>query len=226
MDLQNDFDVAASLDETWNAFLDMERIAPCMPGAEVTEVIDDRNVKGGAKVKVGPLNLRFAGSAEITEIDLENRTALVKAGGADAKGRGNADADIRFTMTEGGPSLTHVQVGTVLNLTGSVAQYGRASGLIDEIANQLIGEFVTNLEAELAVDADTSAAMRDAADVADLAATSSAPTGDHADVTDRTDLTHGATEPVAPSAGSAPASGLKLFFKAIVAMFKKRFGGA
>ena len=135
MDLQHEFDVAASIDDAWLAFLDMPRIAPCMPGAEVTEVIDEHNVKGGAKVKVGPVNLRFAGAAEMIEIDPVNHSAFLKAGGADAKGRGNADADVRFTLTEVGASSTHVEVTTILNLTGSVAQYGRVSGLIDEIAS-------------------------------------------------------------------------------------------
>ncbi len=199
MDLQHEFDVAASVEDAWLAFLDMPRIAPCMPGAEVTEVIDEHNVKGGAKVKVGPVNLRFAGAAEMTEIDPVNRSALIKAGGADAKGRGNADADVRFTLTELGASSTHVSVTTILNLTGSVAQYGRVSGLIDEIANQLIGEFVTNLEAELGVGADAASAD---AGPSEAAASSPSKT---------------------PSPTTVPASGLKLFFKALLSMMKKQF---
>ncbi len=199
MDLQHEFDVAASVEDAWLAFLDMPRIAPCMPGAEVTEVIDEHNVKGGAKVKVGPVNLRFAGAAEMTEIDPVNRSALIKAGGADAKGRGNADADVRFTLTELGASSTQVSVTTILNLTGSVAQYGRVSGLIDEIANQLIGEFVTNLEAELGVGADAASAD---AGPSEAAASSPSKT---------------------PSPTTVPASGLKLFFKALLSMMKKQF---
>jgi carbon monoxide dehydrogenase subunit G len=199
MDLQHEFDVAASIDDAWLAFLDMPRIAPCMPGAEVTEVIDEHNVKGGAKVKVGPVNLRFAGAAEMIEIDPVNHSAFLKAGGADAKGRGNADADVRFTLTELGASSTHVSVTTILNLTGSVAQYGRVSGLIDEIASQLIGEFVTNLEAELGVGADAS----------NVDASASTPPE---------------TSPASTSPPKTkPASGLKLFFKALLSLIKKRF---
>jgi carbon monoxide dehydrogenase subunit G len=204
MDLQHEFDVAASVDDAWTAFLDMPRIAPCMPGAEVTEVIDEHNVKGGAKVKVGPVNLRFAGAAEMTEIDPVNHSALIKAGGADAKGRGNADADVRFTLTELGASSTHVSVTTILNLTGSVAQYGRVSGLIDEIANQLIGEFVTNLEAELGVGADAGTS-----DAASSAAAASSPSK--------------TSSPTISPRETTPASGLKLFFKALLSMLKKRF---
>lgn len=149
MELHHQFEVAVGVERAWAAFLDMPRIAPCMPGAEITEVIDERNVNGGAKVKVGPVNLRFAGRAEMTEVDETARSALMRAKGADAKGRGNAEADVRFSLAEPGPDRTSVDVNTALTLTGSVAQYGRASGLIDEIANQLIAQFVDNLEQEL-----------------------------------------------------------------------------
>lgn len=205
MELHHEFDVAASVDDAWSAFLDMPRIAPCMPGAEVTEVIDERNVKGGAKVKVGPVNLRFSGSAEMTEIDPVNRSALLKAGGADAKGRGNADADVRFTLKDVAGTSTHVEVNTILNLTGSVAQYGRVSGLIDEIASQLIGEFVTNLEAELGVRADAVSADDSASSTPDKYATAAASSS------------------TSSPPETTPASGLQLFFKALLSMMKKRF---
>jgi len=150
MNLHHEFEVAVDVRDAWPAFLDMPRIAPCMPGAEVTEVIDERHVKGEARVKVGPVSLRFAGVGEMTEIDDGNRSAVLAARGSDAKGRGNADADVRFSLHDAGENLTRVEVHTTLNLTGSVAQYGRASGLVDEIANQLIADFVECLERELA----------------------------------------------------------------------------
>ena len=158
MDLHHQFEVAAAVDHTWSAFLDMPRVAPCMPGAEVTEVIDERNIKGDARVKVGPLNLRFAGQAEITQIDDSSRSALMIAKGSDAKGRGSAETEVRFSLSEAGDDRTLVDLHTELTLSGSVAQYGRVSGLIDEIANQLIAEFVENLEVELAQAATPTAA--------------------------------------------------------------------
>lgn len=209
MDLHHQFEVSAAVEDTWAAFLDMPRVAPCLPGAEITEVIDDRNVKGGAKVKVGPVNLRFAGAAEMVEIDEPNRTALMKAGGADAKGRGNADADVRFTLSEAGSNKTAVDVVTNLNLTGSVAQYGRVSGLIDEIANQLLDQFVANLEVELGGAKESTVA----------ADTSGTPA----------DTSIGATPEAAPQqpppipAPAKAASGLTLFFKAVWSMIKKKF---
>jgi carbon monoxide dehydrogenase subunit G len=200
MELNHQFEVAAPIETTWPAFLDMPRVAPCMPGAEITEVIDETNVKGGAKVKVGPVNLRFAGKAEMTEIDHAAHSALMVGQGSDAKGRGNAAADVRFTLADLGDGRTNVDVHTTLNLTGSVAQYGRASGLIDEIANQMIAEFVQNLEAELGRDGET-------------------PSSEAADETDGdASAPKEAVEPV----GAKPASGLTLFFRAVFAMIKKK----
>ena len=201
MDLHHQFEVSAAVEDTWAAFLDMPRVAPCMPGAEITEVIDDRNVKGGAKVKVGPVNLRFVCTSEMVEIDETSRTALMKAGGADAKGRGNADADVRFTLSEAGSNKPAVDVNTSLNLTGSVAQYGRVSGLIDEIANQLLDEFVANLEVELG-------GAKESAVADESAAATSEPALQH---------------PPPIPAPVKPASGLTLFFNASWSMIKKKF---
>lgn len=194
MNLHHQFEVGAAVQDAWPAFLDMPRIAPCMPGAEITEVIDERNVKGEAKVKVGPVSLRFAGVGELTEIDNDNRSAVLAARGSDAKGRGNADADVRFSLSEAGHSRTLVDVHTTLNLTGSVAQYGRASGLVDEIANQLIADFVQCLEKELAPAEEP-------------------PAGEAAEATSAGAVHH------RPAAKAV--SGLTVFFRAIVSMVKK-----
>jgi len=198
MDLHHQFEVAADVEHAWPAFLDVPRIAPCMPGAEITEVIDERNVKGAAKLKVGPVNLRFAGQAEITHVDDATHSAVMTAKGSDAKGRGNADANVHFSLREAGESRTLVDVHTTLNLTGSVAQYGRASGLIDEIANQLIAEFVVNLEAELARPSEPVPAGPETGEAPSVPA-------------------------VAPPPATRAVSGLTVFFRALVAIIKRWF---
>ena len=152
MQLQNSFAVPADPETAWNILLDVPRIAPCMPGAELTEVIGERAYKGNAKVRVGPVSLAFAGEAEITEIDEGARTAKVRAKGNDTKGRGAAEADVVFALSEDG-GQTRVDITTDLNLSGSVAQYGRAAGLIDALAGQIIDDFAKNLEAEIGADA-------------------------------------------------------------------------
>lgn len=148
MQFENSFEVPLPPDEAWQVLLDVPRIAPCFPGAELTEILGDDRYKGRAGVKVGPVNLFFAGEAQIVDKNDEARTARVKAKGNDTKGRGQASATVDFALV---PSDTgsKVNVKTDLNMTGAVAQYGRASGLMKEIAGALMDEFATNLADEL-----------------------------------------------------------------------------
>jgi carbon monoxide dehydrogenase subunit G len=129
--------------------MDIRRIAPCMPGAELTEVMDERTYKGRIGVRLGPVALSFAGTVRFEEIDAANHTARVAAQGSDAKGRGAASAVASFRLepTSGG---TKVLVHTNLVLSGSVAQYGRGVGIIQLTAAQIVTRFAHNLKAQLA----------------------------------------------------------------------------
>jgi carbon monoxide dehydrogenase subunit G len=202
MELKHDFEIPTNLDHAWQVMLDVPRIAPCLPGAELTEVIDEHNFKGLAAIRVGPVALKFTGQAELTEVDDANHSAIIKAKGADNKGRGQAQATVVFQLSAAGDNATRVDVTTDLNLTGTVAQYGRASGLIDEIANQLIAQFVSNLEGVLQQDQPGAAATD----------------GEGAASTDE-------TPPSAPAPAAKPVSGLSLLFRALGAMIKRWFGG-
>lgn len=148
MQFENSFDVPLPPAEAWKVLLDVPRIAPCLPGAELTETLGPDKYKGRAGVKVGPVNLFFAGEAEILEKNETARTARLKGKGNDTKGRGQASATVDFAMVphEGG---TRVNVKTDLNMTGAVAQYGRASGLMKEIAGAILTQFADNLRKEI-----------------------------------------------------------------------------
>lgn len=148
MQFENSFDVPLPPREAWKVLLDVPRIAPCLPGAELTETLGPDKYKGRAGVKVGPVNLFFAGEAEIIEKNEETMTAKVKAKGNDTKGRGQAAAMVEFSLHPAGAGTT-VKVNTDLNMTGAVAQYGRASGLMKEIAGQIMGQFAANLSQEI-----------------------------------------------------------------------------
>ena len=137
MRIDNSFFVAVPPERAWQTLLDVPKIAPCLPGARLTEVLDGDRYKGEAAVKLGPVQLQFGGEAQLSAVDLAARTAQVTAKGADRKGRGNATAVINFRLSADGAG-TRVNVDTDLTLTGSIAQYGRASGLIKEIANELV----------------------------------------------------------------------------------------
>jgi carbon monoxide dehydrogenase subunit G len=149
MEINNTFEVPLPPKDAWKVLLDIERIAPCMPGAELTGKADADTYNGKVAVKLGPVALSFAGQVKFTEIDEANHKARAKAQGKDSKGRGGANATVDFHLVPIATG-TQVVVKTDLNLSGAVAQYGRASGLIQDVASQLIGQFATCLKSKLA----------------------------------------------------------------------------
>jgi carbon monoxide dehydrogenase subunit G len=144
MEFDNDFEVPLPPDSAWRVLMDIERIAPCMPGAELTEKVDDTTYKGRVRVRLGPVSLSFSGVAHFEDIDCVGRTAQVKAAGTDAKGRGGANSTVSFRVEPSGTG-SKVSVHTDLFLSGSIAQYGRGAGLVQEVAAQLIKQFATSL---------------------------------------------------------------------------------
>ena len=149
MEFDNTFDVPLPPAQAWALLMDIPRIAPCMPGAELTEIVDPQNYKGKIAVRLGPVALTFAGRVEFDQIDTTSHTARVKAQGSDAKGRGGANATAAFRIEPAGSGST-VRIHTELMLSGAVAQYGRGVGMIEATAAQIVGQFATNLCAQLA----------------------------------------------------------------------------
>ena len=149
MEFDNSFEVPLPPDEAWKVLLDIERIAPCMPGAELTEVVDENTYKGKIGVRLGPVALTFAGIVKLEQIDGATRTAPVAAQGTDAKGRGGANAASLFRL-EPAAGGSKVLVHTNLTLSGAVAQYGRGVGIIQATAAQLMKQFAACLKEKLA----------------------------------------------------------------------------
>ena len=149
MEFDNSFEVPLPPDKAWPVLMDIRRVAPCMPGAELTEVVDDKTYKGRIGVRLGPVALTFAGTVRFEEIDNTNHRARVKAQGTDAKGRGGANATAAFRV-EPAAGGSKVLVHTDLALSGAVAQYGRGVGMIQATAAQIINQFAGNLKAQLA----------------------------------------------------------------------------
>lgn len=169
MRIRNSFDVAAPVPQAWDLLTDIEGIAPCMPGAELTEVLGDDAYRGKVTVRLGPVTLSFDGTARFDEMDAEAFRARVSARGADGKGRGGATADVTFRLEPAEPG-TRVFIDTDLNLSGSVAQYGRGAGMIAELADRLVGQFADALHEKIAA-----AGQASAADVPEEAPPASAP---------------------------------------------------
>jgi carbon monoxide dehydrogenase subunit G len=148
MQFTNHFEVPLPPEQAWALLLDVERMVPCMPGAELVEIVDDKTFKGKVSVRLGPVALTFVCLATFESVDNVAHVATIKSQGADAKGRGNANATIGFKVepSEKGSRATIV---TDLNLTGTVAQYGRGAGMIQTVANQIVSQFARNLEAQI-----------------------------------------------------------------------------
>ena len=151
MEFDNSFEVPLPPDQAWKTLMDIERIAPCMPGAELTEIVDDKTFKGKVSVRLGPVALTFQGTATFEDIDEAAHKATVKAQGADAKGRGGANANVGFHL-EPSDAGSEVKIHTDLQLSGSVAQYGRGAGMIQDLASQIIGQFADNLSKQIEAD--------------------------------------------------------------------------
>ena len=151
MEFDNSFEVPLPPEEAWKVLLDIERIAPCMPGAELTEVVGKDTYKGRIGVRLGPVALTFAGIVKFEDINEATHTARVTAQGTDAKGRGGANAASLFRLEPAGTG-SKVLVHTNLTLSGSVAQYGRGVGIIQATAAQLMNQFARGLREQLAQD--------------------------------------------------------------------------
>jgi uncharacterized protein len=149
MEFDSSFEIPLAPDQAWPVLMDVARIAPCMPGAELTEIIDAQNYKGKISVRLGPVALAFAGRIQLEDIDNTKHSARVKAQGSDAKGRGAANAAATFKVEPKGTGSI-VLIHTDLMLSGAVAQYGRGVGMIQATAAQIIKQFADNLRAQLA----------------------------------------------------------------------------
>ena len=142
MDLTHEFTVPAGIDETWNAFNDIESVAGCFPGATVTSV-DGDTFQGSCKVKLGPIALVYNGSGTFVEKDESTHRMVIDAKGKDKRGNGTAGAHVTATLTEAGTG-TKVEVLTDLAITGKPAQFGR--GVMQDVSDKLLGQFTACLE--------------------------------------------------------------------------------
>jgi carbon monoxide dehydrogenase subunit G len=143
IELDNSFTVPVPPDQAWDVLLDVETIAPCMPGATVDEV-DGDVVNGRIKVKVGPVSLTYKGTAKFTERNPETRVVVVEAAGKETRGAGTASATVRASLVpDASGSGTEVTMHTTMNVTGRPAQFGR--GVMVEVGGKLVEQFAANL---------------------------------------------------------------------------------
>ena len=145
MKIENEFLVSAPVPQAWEAMLDLERIAPCLPGASIDEASDEE-YQGTMAIKLGPISARYRGTVSVEEADEENHRAVMRANGQETRGQGSASATITSTLYEENGS-TRVHVETDMQVAGRVAQFGR--GIMQDVAEELMGRFSTCVEQEI-----------------------------------------------------------------------------
>jgi carbon monoxide dehydrogenase subunit G len=148
MKLEQSFEVDAPVEEVWQALIDVERVAPCLPGAAVTGRNDDGSYQGTFTVKIGPTSASYTGKLQMEDIDSARRTATMRANGTDKRGQGGARATIVSTLAPGDGG-TRVDVVTEYSITGRLARFGRG-GMIEDISERLLREFAKCLQESLA----------------------------------------------------------------------------
>jgi carbon monoxide dehydrogenase subunit G len=165
MKLEQSFEVSAPLERVWATLIDVEHVAPCLPGAAVTGRNDDGSYNGSFSVKIGPTSASYSGKLQMQEIDEAEHRATMKAHGTDKRGQGGADATIVSSLRALGDGRTLVEVSTDYRITGRLARFGRG-GMIEDISEKLLRQFAASLQASLQGDApDVDAPDVDAVDV-------------------------------------------------------------
>jgi carbon monoxide dehydrogenase subunit G len=139
MKLEHSFQVSAPLQRVWDALIDVERVAPCLPGAEITEAGEDGTYRGTFSVRLGPTTAAYRGQLAMAEVDAAAHRAVMRANGQDKRGQGSAKATIVSTLREEGGATT-VEVETDFTITGRLARFGRG-GMIQDVSNRLLREF-------------------------------------------------------------------------------------
>ncbi len=225
--IENEFAVAAPVDFLWEYLLDVERIAPCMPGAELTEVVDDRNWKGKLNMKFGPVSMSFAGTVTVESRDDAGHRVVLAAKGMEQKGKGAASAKVTSWL-EPGDQTTVVKMQADITLTGAAAQMSR--GLIPEISKKLTQQFADCLEASMGAEQgarDSSPAPASAPTGGDGTNGGGGGGGGSAGQSPPNPRVPGAAPAAAPM-GSKPVGGLRLGLSAIwsliVGFFRRFFG--
>lgn len=216
MQIENQFDVAAPPDTVYAFLLDVNRVAGCMPGAELSEVVDPTTFKGKVKIKVGPITVAYNGTARIVEKDEAARMAKLEASGKETTGPGSANATATMTVVDNGSGASTVRLATDFTVAGRVANFGR--GVMEDVSRRLVGQMATCIKQQL----ETPAVPEGAAsgqETALPAASAGTPGAGAAPAP-----APAAASP-APPAPAKPVNALSLFFSILWERIRRLFGG-
>ncbi len=222
MKLEQSFEVAAPIDQVWAALNDLERVAPCLPGAAITDHDDDGTYHGTFQVKLGPTTASYRGTIKIERADESTHTATLKARGTDKRGQGGASATIVNTLSEHDGGTT-VEAVTDFSITGRLARFGRG-GMMEDISNRMMRDFATCLSSRLA-DAPVAPSGEEIAkgEAPPEAAAAAAPQ-EGADTEAAAAAPTPPPPPPPPPAAAKPVGGFGLFFSVLWERIARRFG--
>jgi uncharacterized protein len=208
MKIENTIEVDAPLDRVWALVNDIPRVAPCMPGAALTGVLDDQTYEGTVAVKLGPLRMSYKGKVTVEDVDEANHSARLAASGRDTKGAGTAKASVETRLEAAGDTRTRLNVTSDVQLTGKVASFGRG-GAINDVATRLFGQFADCLRATLEAESaapEPSTPTPGPEAPAPAASTGSTPAGPEAAAPAAPPGSGPASAPSAPAPAEAPSA--------------------
>jgi carbon monoxide dehydrogenase subunit G len=209
MKMEQSFEVQAPLAQVWEALIDLERVAPCLPGASITGHDEDGTYHGTFSVKLGPMTAAYNGTVKIEEADAAAHRATLKAKGTDKRGQGGANATIVNTLSER-DGVTHVDAVTDFTISGRLAQFGRG-GIMEDVSNRLMRDFATCLSSRLGEAPEPTAPTG-----AEVTAGDAAPEAVAAAAS---------TPPPPPAPAAPPVKGFSLVFSVLWERIKRLFGG-
>jgi carbon monoxide dehydrogenase subunit G len=205
--LEQSFEVHAPVERVWETLIDVERVAPCLPGAEITEAGEDGTYRGSFSVRLGPTTAAYRGELRLEEVDESARRVVMRASGQDKRGQGSAKASIVSTMRQEGDA-TQVDVETDFTITGRLARFGRG-GMIEDISNRLLKDFADCLQQRIEAAPGAEPTPVDAVLAATPEGAAAAPPA-----------TGGAEAPTT----AKPLGGFSLFFRALLDRLRRLFG--
>jgi uncharacterized protein len=204
--LEQSFEVRAPLERVWETLIDVERVAPCLPGAEITEASEDGTYRGTFSVRLGPTTAAYRGELKVEELDEAAHRVTMRASGQDKRGQGSANATIVSNMDSEG-DVTKVDVATDFTITGRLARFGRG-GMIQDISNRLMKDFADCLQKRIEAPPAAEPNVLDAVLAATPEGAAAAPPA-----------TGGASAPTT----TKPIGGFSLFFRALVDRLRRLF---
>jgi uncharacterized protein len=221
MKLEQSFEVQAPIDRVWAALIDLERVAPCLPGAAITGRDDDGTYHGSFQVKLGPTTANYRGTIAVDAADESAHRATLKARGTDKRGQGGASATIVNTLTEAG-GATKVEAVTDFTITGRLAAFGRG-GMIKDISNRLMKDFATCLQSRLAEE-PAAAPETPGVPPTEPPATAEEPRDLHPCGGPRASAPSAPPPPTPAPAPAKPVNGFSLFFGVLWERIRRLFG--